>query len=443
MIFSSEDLPGTVKAEHADLGARKERKADVAQDGPLGRDHLGNAVHRVDVLGHAVSSVGGGKRRFLGLYRRGSGEWAAGARRGAVCGAVLGLPAVAASPSSSTSAAPSVAVVVSERLARYGFGDGHPFGPDRLAAFVREFGARGLDRRVRVLEPRTATDAELRAFHTAEYLELVRERSVSGTGFLDAGDTPAFRGVYEAAAVVVGATLSALEAIMHEECRRAFVPIAGLHHAARDRAAGFCVFNDCGVVIELLQARGTQAHRLRRHRRAPRRRRVLRLRGRPGGDIRRPARGWPLPVSGHGHGGGDRQGRRARHEAQCAAAAGRGRYACSRRTGRKVHRAPGEVRPGVRAPAVRRRQPRGRSDHAPAPEPARPTGAPRASWPHWPSAAATGACWRWAAAATTARTSPRPGMPWWKTCCKEPARLGARRPLMAAALSRNYRPADA
>jgi acetoin utilization protein AcuC len=109
---------------------------------------------------------------------------------------------------------------------------------------------------VRVLEPRTATDAELRAFHTAEYLELVRERSVSGTGFLDAGDTPAFRGVYEAAAGVVGATLSALEAIMHGECRRAFVPIAGLHHATRDRAAGFCVFNDCGVAIELLKRAG-------------------------------------------------------------------------------------------------------------------------------------------------------------------------------------------
>ena len=47
----------------------------------------------------------------------------------------------------------SVAVVVSERLARYGFGDGHPFGPDRLAAFVREFSARGLPQRVTVLEP--------------------------------------------------------------------------------------------------------------------------------------------------------------------------------------------------------------------------------------------------------------------------------------------------
>src|SRR5256885_3942686 len=32
--------------------------------------------------------------------------------------------------------------------------------------------------------------------------------------------------------------------IMQGECRRGFVPIAGLHHAARDRAAGFCVFKD-------------------------------------------------------------------------------------------------------------------------------------------------------------------------------------------------------
>jgi acetoin utilization protein AcuC len=151
---------------------------------------------------------------------------------------------------------PSVAVVISERLARYGFGDGHPFGPDRLAAFVREFAARGLAQRVRVLEPRSATDAELGSFHSAEFLAFVRERSASGTGMLDGGDTPAFKGVYEAAAVVVGATLSAMEAIMQGECRRAFVPIAGLHHAARSRAAGFCVFNDCGVAIEQLKLAG-------------------------------------------------------------------------------------------------------------------------------------------------------------------------------------------
>jgi acetoin utilization protein AcuC len=61
--------------------------------------------------------------------------------------------------------------------------------------------------------------------------------------------------VYEAAAYVVGATLNAVDAIMDGRCRRAFVPIAGLHHSGRDHAAGFCVFSDCGVAIELLRKR--------------------------------------------------------------------------------------------------------------------------------------------------------------------------------------------
>lgn len=150
---------------------------------------------------------------------------------------------------------PHVAVVVSERLARYGFGDGHPFGTDRHAAFAREFESRGLGRRVLMLEPQMATREDLLSFHTAAYIDHVSRKSETGQGFLDAGDTPAYRGVYEAAAMVVGTSMYAADAIMSGACRRAFVPIAGLHHAARDRAAGFCVFNDCGVVIELLRKR--------------------------------------------------------------------------------------------------------------------------------------------------------------------------------------------
>ena len=115
-----------------------------------------------------------------------------------------------------------VAVVAGEALARYGFPDGHPFGPDRHAAFLREFSARGLDKRVRMLEPRSASTEELRTFHTEQFVEFVRERSRTGQGFLDAGDTPAYRGVFEAAACVVGSTLQAVEAIMSGQCRRAF-----------------------------------------------------------------------------------------------------------------------------------------------------------------------------------------------------------------------------
>ena len=148
---------------------------------------------------------------------------------------------------------PSTSLVSGELLATYGFGDGHPFGRDRQEAFLAAFRSEGLVDRVLSLPPRLATRAELERFHDGAYLDFVAERSRSGFGYLDGGDTPAFKGVYQAAAAVVGAALVATEAILSGRCHRAFVPIAGLHHAARDHAAGFCVFNDCGVVIETLR----------------------------------------------------------------------------------------------------------------------------------------------------------------------------------------------
>lgn len=151
-------------------------------------------------------------------------------------------------------------LVAGERIARYAFGDGHPFGADRHDAFLREIQAAGLDRRVRMLAPRRATHQELLLFHRPEYVELVEARSVTGDGYLDAGDTPAWKGMFEAASDVVGASLVATEALMSGQARRGFVPIAGLHHAGRGHAAGFCVFNDCGVVIEHLK----RAHGLER-----------------------------------------------------------------------------------------------------------------------------------------------------------------------------------
>jgi acetoin utilization protein AcuC len=146
-----------------------------------------------------------------------------------------------------------VLLVSGEQIARYAFGDGHPFGPDRHEAFMRELHQAGLDGRVLRGSPRLATREELETFHTPEYLDLVRDRSATGHGYLDAGDTPAWKGVYEAASHVVGATLNAVEAVMSGKARRAFIPIAGLHHAGRGHAAGFCVFNDCGVAIEVLR----------------------------------------------------------------------------------------------------------------------------------------------------------------------------------------------
>lgn len=152
----------------------------------------------------------------------------------------------------------SVLVIADEPLGRYGFPDGHPFGVDRQAAFLREFRARNLDAQTRAAASRPATEAELLRFHTPAHVALVRERSQSGGGFLDTGDTPAVRGIFAAASQVVGASLDAAAALLEGSVERAFVPIAGLHHATRDHAAGFCVFNDIGVVIETLRAAGLE-----------------------------------------------------------------------------------------------------------------------------------------------------------------------------------------
>ncbi|QBQ55802.1 acetoin utilization protein AcuC [Nitrosococcus wardiae] len=146
-----------------------------------------------------------------------------------------------------------VCVYIGELLQRYNFGGGHPFGPLRQGAFVDEFHRQGLDGEVVIGEPVMATQESIEWFHTPAYVERVKRLSLAGGGCLDYGDTPAFPGVYEAAAAVVGTVLKAVEAIITGSCRRAFIPIAGLHHARRNAAAGFCVFNDCGVAIEALR----------------------------------------------------------------------------------------------------------------------------------------------------------------------------------------------
>lgn len=147
--------------------------------------------------------------------------------------------------------ADQVIVICGEALARYGFPGGHPFGPDRHDVFMAEL-ARSRYVSQTVQRPsRQASRAEIERFHTPDYVDRVQELSRQGHGWLDAGDTPAFPGVYEAAAHAVGGTLEALTAIMEGDIPRAFIPIGGLHHAARDRAAGFCVFNDCGVAVEV------------------------------------------------------------------------------------------------------------------------------------------------------------------------------------------------
>ncbi|MGN7610625.1 acetoin utilization protein AcuC [Magnetococcales bacterium HHB-1] len=145
-----------------------------------------------------------------------------------------------------------VNLYVGAQLAQYGFPHGHPFGPTRHDTFWNEIQKRGLHLKAKIQDPQKASAEMLELFHTPAYITRVETLSLQGSGALDHGDTPAYPGLFEAASYVVGSAVHAADQIMNGQCRYAFIPIAGLHHAHPGQASGFCVFNDCGVVINHL-----------------------------------------------------------------------------------------------------------------------------------------------------------------------------------------------
>jgi acetoin utilization protein AcuC len=147
----------------------------------------------------------------------------------------------------------STAVFFGEALGKYGFSGSHPFNSDRIYAFWSKFQSENLDKSAQIMikEPTLADEETILSFHDNDYVNFVKKASKHGRGFLDIGDTPAFKGIFEASCYVVGSSLKALDIVMKKTdgIWHAFNPIGGLHHARRDSAGGFCVFNDIGIAI--------------------------------------------------------------------------------------------------------------------------------------------------------------------------------------------------
>ncbi|HEX6559916.1 MAG TPA: acetoin utilization protein AcuC [Longimicrobiales bacterium] len=150
------------------------------------------------------------------------------------------------------------AFIWDDALTSYRFSPEHPLNPRRLElalALIRAMHLLDGDD-VAIVAPRTATDAELRTVHTANYIDAVKLARPNFDYGLGTDDVPAVQGMHAAAAHVVGATLTAAELVMSGRATRAFNMSGGLHHAHPARASGFCVYNDLAVAIRWLQ----QAH---------------------------------------------------------------------------------------------------------------------------------------------------------------------------------------
>lgn len=157
------------------------------------------------------------------------------------------------------------AYIYEDQLSRHVLRTDHPMRPVRLRMTHDLLAAYGLlEHTAGVwLPPRPATVEELLSVHSEEYIEAVRTisddrgRSGAGTyGFSISGDNPIYEGMWEAALLSTGASLVAMEQVLEGKAKVGFSPSGGLHHAMRNCASGFCIFNDPAVIIAIMAGRG-------------------------------------------------------------------------------------------------------------------------------------------------------------------------------------------
>jgi acetoin utilization deacetylase AcuC-like enzyme len=134
-------------------------------------------------------------------------------------------------------------------------GEGHPERPARLDAIRHGLKQGGLEERMLPVAPRPATPDELARVHSAAHVarvEATRGRTVRFDPDTQAGPRSA-----EAALLAAGAVTDAVDRVLAGDLDRALCLVRPPgHHAERERAMGFCLFNNVAVGAAHALARG-------------------------------------------------------------------------------------------------------------------------------------------------------------------------------------------
>jgi len=142
-----------------------------------------------------------------------------------------------------------------DRFLDHDAGPGHPEQPERLRAVhasLDEQPILGVER----VAPREATDEELFRVHTKDHVRTIRETEGEARVGLDP-DTSTGPHSARAALLAAGGVVDAVDGVLSDRSRGAFVLCRPPgHHAERDAAMGFCLFNNVAVGAAHAVARG-------------------------------------------------------------------------------------------------------------------------------------------------------------------------------------------
>ncbi|MYL38950.1 acetoin utilization protein AcuC [Halobacillus litoralis] len=150
--------------------------------------------------------------------------------------------------------------VYSNDFTSYRFREDHPFNQMRVVLAKELLDAVGMLEDDHFITPRMATEEELRLAHSSAYIQAVKKASaghLSEEEGLEYGigteDTPMFKGMHEASQLLVGSTLSAIDAVLDGNVAHALNLGGGLHHGFERKASGFCIYNDGAVGIKYIR----------------------------------------------------------------------------------------------------------------------------------------------------------------------------------------------
>src|SRR5262245_24918630 len=142
------------------------------------------------------------------------------------------------------------AIVLDPRMLAHEPGFGHPERPDRLRVLLEHLeGSRGVVR----LGTRPASEDEIALVHTATHVERTAATAQQRRVALDP-DTATSPGSYEAARLAAGSLLVACDAVLAGQVQNGFALVRPPgHHAEREHAMGFCLFNNVAVAAAALR----------------------------------------------------------------------------------------------------------------------------------------------------------------------------------------------